>query len=64
MPGKGDDSAGARESGESIGAGRESLASHGLLASEKKTLTDADAQKFLKRFERLVVDVGGELRRG
>jgi len=50
--------------GDSIGAGRKSLAYHVLLASDAKTLTDTDAQKFLKRFERLVAEVGGELRRG
>jgi phenylalanyl-tRNA synthetase beta chain len=50
--------------GESIGAGRKSLAFHVLLQSETKTLTDKDEQKFLKRFERLVSEAGGELRKG
>jgi phenylalanyl-tRNA synthetase beta chain len=48
--------------GESIGADRKSLAFHVLLQSESKTLTDKDEQKFLKRFERLVSEAGGELR--
>jgi phenylalanyl-tRNA synthetase beta chain len=50
--------------GKSIGAGRKSLAFHVLLQSENKTLTDKDEQKFLKRFEQLVSDAGGELRKG
>jgi len=50
--------------GESIGAGRKSLAFHVLLQSETKTLTDKDEQKFLQRFEKLVRDAGGELRSG
>jgi len=50
--------------GESIGAGRKSLAFHVLLQSDKKTLTDKDEQKFLKRFEKIVEGAGGELRRG
>lgn len=50
--------------GESIGAGRKSLAFHVLLQSETKTLTDKDEQKFLKRFEQLVGDAGAELRKG
>lgn len=48
--------------GESVGPGRKSLAFHVLLQSDKKTLTDKDEQKFLKRFEQLVADSGGELR--
>jgi phenylalanyl-tRNA synthetase beta chain len=50
--------------GQSIGAGRKSLAFHVLLQSETKTLTDKDEQKFLQRFERLVGEAGGELRKG
>ena len=50
--------------GDSIGAGRKSLAWHVLLQSETKTLTDKDEQKFLKRFEKLVSEAGGELRKG
>ena len=50
--------------GESIGQGRKSLAFHVLLQSETKTLTDKDEGKFLKRFEKLVSDAGGELRKG
>ena len=34
------------------------------LHSDKKTLTEKDEQKFLKRFEALVVKLGGELRNG
>lgn len=50
--------------GESIGAGRKSLAFHVLLQSDTKTLTDKDEGKFLKRFEKLVSEVGAELRKG
>ena len=50
--------------GESIGPGRKSLAFHVLLQSESKTLTDKDEQKFLQRFEKLVAETGGELRKG
>ncbi len=50
--------------GESIGPGRKSLAFHVLLQSEDKTLTDKDEQKFLQRFEKLVAEAGGELRKG
>ena len=49
--------------GPSVGAGRKSLAFHVLLQSDKKTLTDKDEQKFLQRFEKLVSEAGGELRR-
>ena len=48
--------------GQSVGPGRKSLAFHVLLQSDKKTLTDKDEQKFLKRFEKMVTDAGGELR--
>ncbi|MBC8188466.1 MAG: phenylalanine--tRNA ligase subunit beta [Proteobacteria bacterium] len=48
--------------GPSVGAGRKSLAFHVLLQSDKKTLTDKDEQKFLKRLEKRVADAGGELR--
>lgn len=50
--------------GDSIGAGRKSLAFHVRLQSETKTLTDKDEQKFLQRFEKLVSEIGGELRKG
>ncbi len=50
--------------GKSIGQGKKSLAFHVLLQSDTKTLTDKDEQKFLKRFERLVSEAGGELRTG
>jgi phenylalanyl-tRNA synthetase beta chain len=50
--------------GESVGAGRKSLAYHVTLQSDKKTLTEKDEQKFLKRFEALVGELGGELRNG
>jgi phenylalanyl-tRNA synthetase beta chain len=50
--------------GESIGKGRKSLAFHVLLQSDTKTLTDKDEQKFLQRFEKLVAEAGGELRKG
>jgi len=50
--------------GKSIGEGRKSLAFHVLLQSDARTLTDQDEQKFLQRFEKLVADAGGELRRG
>jgi phenylalanyl-tRNA synthetase beta chain len=49
--------------GPSVGEGRKSLAFHVLLQSDTKTLTDKDEQSFLKRFERLVAEAGGELRR-
>lgn len=48
--------------GPGIGEGRKSLAYHVLLQSDKKTLTDADAQKFIKRLQRAAGDLGGELR--
>ena len=50
--------------GDSIGAGKKSLAFHVLLQSETKTLTDKDEAKFLKRFERLASEAGFELRMG
>ncbi|MEZ4331152.1 MAG: phenylalanine--tRNA ligase subunit beta [Myxococcota bacterium] len=49
--------------GKSIGEGRKSLAFHVLLQAETRTLTDQDEQKFLQRFERLVAEAGGELRK-
>ena len=49
--------------GESLGAGKRSLAFHVLLQSETKTLTDADGQKFIGRVERAAERLGGELRR-
>ena len=50
--------------GESLGAGRKSLAYHVLLQSGSKTLSDKDEQKFLKRFGQAVEQLGGELRSG
>jgi len=50
--------------GESLGAGRKSLAYHVLLQSANKTLSDKDEQKFLKRFDQAVQQLGGELRSG
>ena len=50
--------------GEKLGTDRKSLAFHVLLQSDKKTLIDKDEQKFLKRFEALVSEAGGELRKG
>jgi phenylalanyl-tRNA synthetase beta chain len=50
--------------GDNLGAGKKSLAYHVLLQSDSKTLTDKEAQKFLGRVERLVGDLGGELRKG
>jgi len=50
--------------GASVGAERKSLAFHVLLQSGTKTLTDKDEQKFLRRFEELVREAGGELRKG
>ncbi len=49
--------------GEAVGADRKSLAFHVLLQSESRTLTDKDEQKFLQRFEKLVSEAGGELRK-
>ncbi|MCA8978916.1 MAG: phenylalanine--tRNA ligase subunit beta [Planctomycetes bacterium] len=49
--------------GESLGAGKRSMAFHVLLQSDAKTLTDADGQKFLGRLERGCERLGGELRR-
>ena len=49
--------------GKSIGEGKKSLAFHVLLQSDARTLTDQDEQKVLQRFEKLVTDAGGELRK-
>ena len=49
-------------SGESVGAGRRSLAFHVVLASPERTLGEADGRKFLRRVERAALDLGGELR--
>lgn len=49
--------------GESLGAGKKSLAWHVLLQSPKKTLSDKEAHKFLDRLERGAEGLGGELRR-
>jgi phenylalanyl-tRNA synthetase beta chain len=50
--------------GPSVGEGRKSLAFHVRLQSETKTLSEKDEQRFLQRFERLVAEAGGELRKG
>ncbi len=50
--------------GENLGEGRKSLAYHVLLQSENKTLSDKDEQKFLRRFEKMIEGIGGELRKG
>jgi phenylalanyl-tRNA synthetase beta chain len=50
--------------GENLGAHRKSLAYHVLLQSDNKTLSDKDEQKFLRRFEQMIGEIGGELRRG
>jgi phenylalanyl-tRNA synthetase beta chain len=50
--------------GDSLGAGRKSLAWHVVLQSEKKTLTDKDGAKFLGRVERAVAELGAQLRTG
>ncbi|HIG10946.1 MAG TPA: phenylalanine--tRNA ligase subunit beta [Planctomycetes bacterium] len=50
-------------SGPGLAAGTKSLAYHVLLQSDKKTITDGEAQKFFKRLERAVGELGGELRR-
>lgn len=49
--------------GESVGAGKKSLAFHVLLQSDTKTLSDKDGQKFLDRLERAAGELGAELRR-
>ncbi len=50
--------------GPSVGEGRKSLAFHVRLQAETKTLTEKDEQRFLQRFEKLVAEAGGELRKG
>lgn len=50
-------------SGESLGAGKKSLAWHVRLQSPNKTLSDKEGQKFLDRLERGAEKLGGELRR-
>ena len=49
--------------GDNIGEGRKSLAYHVLLHSEKKTLTDKDQAKFLKRLEQGLESLDGRLRK-
>ena len=49
--------------GSNLEQGRKSLAYHVLLGSEKKTLTDDDAAKFLGRLDRSIGEAGGELRK-
>ena len=49
--------------GSNLGEGRKSLAYHVLLHSEKKTLTDKDQAKFLKRLEQGLDSLDGRLRK-
>ncbi|MCZ6598791.1 MAG: phenylalanine--tRNA ligase subunit beta [Planctomycetota bacterium] len=49
--------------GESVGAGRKSLAWHVLLQADDRTLSDQDEQRFLDRLEKEIGARGGELRR-
>jgi len=49
--------------GESVGAGKKSLAYHVTLRARDKTLTDKESAKFLSRLERAVDGLGGELRK-
>ena len=49
-------------SGAALGAARRSLAWHVLLQAPDRTLAEVDQQRFLARLERLVADLGGELR--
>jgi phenylalanyl-tRNA synthetase beta chain len=49
--------------GESLGAGKKSLAYHVVLAASDRTLTDADAARFLARLERECAALGAELRK-
>jgi phenylalanyl-tRNA synthetase beta chain len=49
--------------GPKLGAGRKSLAFHVLLQAEDRTLDEADQRKFLSRVERVVGELGGELRK-
>ncbi len=49
--------------GPGLAEGSKSLAYHVLLQSDKKTVTDAEAQKFFKRLERAAGELGGELRK-
>jgi phenylalanyl-tRNA synthetase beta chain len=49
--------------GESLGAGRKSLAFHATLLAEGRTLGEEDVRKFLERAERGIAELGGELRR-
>ena len=47
-----------------LAQGKKSLAYHVLLQSENKTLSDQDGAKFLGRLERLLSNLGAELRKG
>jgi phenylalanyl-tRNA synthetase beta chain len=49
--------------GASVGAGRKSLAYHVHLRAADRTLDETDCAKYLGRVERLVAELGGELRR-
>jgi phenylalanyl-tRNA synthetase beta chain len=49
--------------GDKLGAGKKSLAYHVHLASDQKTLSEAEVQKFLERLERELTQLGAELRK-
>jgi len=49
--------------GKNIDAGRKSLAYHVLLQSEKKTLSDKDQARFLKKFEQSLEAMNARLRK-
>jgi phenylalanyl-tRNA synthetase beta chain len=49
--------------GDSVGAGKKSLAYHVLLQSDAKTLTEQEVHKFLERVERALHEIGAELRK-
>ena len=48
--------------GDSVGAGRKSIAYHVRLQASDRTLSDADVARFLGRLERGIEKAGGELR--
>jgi phenylalanyl-tRNA synthetase beta chain len=49
-------------SGESVGAGKKSLAYHVLLQGDDKTLGESEEQKFLKRLDGKLEAIGAKLR--
>ena len=49
--------------GDKLGAGKKSLAYHVHLASDQKTLSESEVQKFLERLERELTQIGAELRK-